>query len=66
MVEIRWRKSTFSGGNDGGNCVEVADLDDGSRLVRHSADPNGDVLHFSASEWSAFLRGCAAGEFGTP
>jgi len=49
----RWVKSSFSFSN--GNCVEVAGL---GRMVglRDSKDPEGPVLHFTPSEWSAFLR----------
>lgn len=56
-----WRKSTFS--NNTGACVEVADLDDGGRAVRHSKDPAGPALMFTAAEWVAFTAGVRAGEF---
>ena len=56
-----WRKSTASG--DTPNCVEVAELSDGSMLVRDSKDPDGPHLHFTGNEWDAFLDGAVAGEF---
>ncbi|WP_405089047.1 DUF397 domain-containing protein [Microbispora sp. NBC_01389] len=74
LSEARWRKSRFSG-NNGGNCVEVARLDnvtDGpehkpghDRLiaVRDSKDPEGPALLFTPAEWAAFLDGVRAGEF---
>jgi hypothetical protein len=58
----RWRKSSRSSGN-GGNCVEVADLDGGHRAVRDSKDPAGPVLMFTPGEWSAFTAGVRDGEF---
>lgn len=57
---VRWRKSSAC--KDSANCVEVA-LEDGSVAVRHSEEPEGPVLRFSAGEWTAFLTGVRAGEF---
>lgn len=57
-----WRKSSYSGGN-GGNCVEVADLDHGARAVRDSKDRNGPALIFTPAEWAAFTAGVRDGEF---
>lgn len=57
-----WRKSSFSNGN-GGNCVEVADLDRGHRAVRDSKDPHGPALRFTPEEWAAFTAGVRDGEF---
>lgn len=54
-------KSTFSGQQD--NCVEVAPLADGGKAIRDSKDQGGPVLHFTPSEWLAFLDGAKAGEF---
>jgi hypothetical protein len=56
-----FRKSTFS---ETGNCVEVAELSDGTVYVRDSKDPGGPVLVFTPGEWDAFRRGMRAGEFG--
>ena len=56
-----WRKSSFSGQH---NCVEVAKLDGGEVAVRHSRQPAGPALVFTADEWSAFLQGAWHGEFG--
>jgi hypothetical protein len=46
-----------------GNCVEVADLVDGSIGVRNSRDSEGPVLRFTPDEWHAFLGGVRNGEF---
>ncbi|MEV6810787.1 DUF397 domain-containing protein [Micromonospora sp. NPDC051296] len=50
-----WRRSTRSGDN-GGNCVEVADNLPGIVAVRDSKDPAGPALTFSPSAWAAFVR----------
>jgi hypothetical protein len=55
----QWRKSTQSGHSD---CVEVAILKH-QIVVRHSKHPNGALLSFSPSEWTAFLQGVRSGEF---
>jgi hypothetical protein len=59
---LTWRKSTFSSGS-GGACVEVAELSDGGRAVRHSKNPTGPAIAYTAAEWDAFLAGVKAGEF---
>lgn len=60
MNEPTWTKSSFSV-ND--NCVEVAHLDGGDVGVRHSKNPDGNVLRFTRTEMRAFLDGAKAGEF---
>jgi hypothetical protein len=61
-LDACWVKSSFSGPQ--GNCVEVAQLDDGSVAVRNSRQPAGPALVFTAAEWDAFVAGARAGEFG--
>jgi Domain of unknown function (DUF397) len=56
-----WVKSSLSFSN--GNCVEVADLADGSIGVRNSRESGGPVLRFTSDEWHAFLGGVRNGEF---
>lgn len=63
LSRASWRKSTASQGT--GECVEVAHVA-GMVAVRDSKDPDGNALLFTQSEWSAFLRGVANGEFQTP
>jgi len=53
-MEPTWRKSSYSS-DQGGNCVEVADLNGGGRAVRDSKNPTGPALTFTA--------GVRAGEF---
>jgi len=56
-----WIKSSLSFAN--GNCVEVADLTNGSIGVRNSRDTSGPVLRFTSDEWHAFIGGVQNGEF---
>ncbi len=62
LASLVWRKSSYSGGN-GGNCVEVAVLPGGGPAVRDSKNPDGAVLFFTKTAWSAFLAGVRDGKF---
>ncbi|MET8335878.1 DUF397 domain-containing protein [Streptosporangium canum] len=72
LSNLKWQKSSFTG-NNGGDCVEIAELDTGSQrpdhkpdathAVRDSKDPSGPVLYFNPGEWQAFLSGVKASEF---
>lgn len=59
---LAWRKSTFSNDN-GGGCVEFAQLPDGGVAIRDTKDRTRPALHYTAAEWTAFLAGVRAGEF---
>ena len=50
-----WRKSSYSNGNGGGNCVEV-DVRPGEVAVRDSKNPAGPVLSFDRRAWAEFLE----------
>ncbi|MEV5822469.1 DUF397 domain-containing protein [Micromonospora haikouensis] len=54
MTGAQWRKSTRSG-NNGGNCVEVADNLPGVVLVRDTKDRDGGTLAFSPAQWQGFV-----------
>ena len=62
LTGVIWWKSKRSNGS-GGDCVEVADLDDGGWAVRDSKNPTGPALIFTAAEWAAFTAGVRDGEF---
>lgn len=57
---LTWQTANASGVN--GACVEVAPAGD-AVAVRHSKDPDGPVLMYTAAEWAAFLDGAKKGEF---
>lgn len=50
---LQWRKSSYSGGSNGG-CIEAAPHRDGF-AVRDSKDPAGPVLAFGTEDWAAFV-----------
>ncbi|WDV52153.1 DUF397 domain-containing protein [Streptomyces coeruleorubidus] len=47
---VLWRKSSYSGGNSGEQCCEMAVVS-GEILVRDSKSPNRMVLAFSPDAW---------------
>ena len=65
-VGTRWRTSSFSEGNGGGGCVEVAALPAGDVAVRDTKDRARAPHRHSAAAWRAFLAGVRAGEFDGP
>jgi hypothetical protein len=60
---IAWRKSSFSEGNSGGGCVEVAVLPGEEVAVRDTKDRSRVPHRHTAPAWRAFLAGVRAGEF---
>jgi len=67
MSELRstapdWRKSSYSNGNGGNNCVEVAFLDS-DVAVRDSKNPEGPSVLFTSRQWGAFVTGAKDGQF---
>jgi hypothetical protein len=57
----RWRKSSYSQGEN--DCVEVAAAPDGGRWLRDTKDRGQATHHFTAPEWTAFLKRVIGGEF---
>lgn len=55
-----WRKSSFSGART--NCVEFRQVEDGVE-VRNSKRPEVGSIHYTDSEWTAFVAGVKNGEF---
>lgn len=62
-MDLQWKTSSFSAAQ---SCVETAELPDGGMAVRHSKDPNGAVVRYTAPEWDAFIKGARNGEFDLP
>ncbi|SDT29680.1 protein of unknown function [Streptomyces sp. TLI_053] len=52
--DLVWFKSSHSG-NEGGDCVEVAETAE-SVLVRDSKDKSGPRLAFSSAAWRSFVE----------
>jgi Domain of unknown function (DUF397) len=59
LSRATWRKSSLSHAS---SCVEVTSAD-GRVAIRHSKNPEGPILMFSADEWQAFVEGIRQGEF---
>lgn len=53
-------------GTKGEGSVEVAMLPEGNVALRDGKNPDGPVLIFTPSEWSAFTAGVHDGEFDRP
>ncbi|MDQ0909656.1 DUF397 domain-containing protein [Streptomyces canus] len=51
---LAWFKSSYSGGNDGESCVEIA-ATPGTVHVRDSKQTTGPRLSFAPTAWSAFV-----------
>ncbi|MGW4104242.1 DUF397 domain-containing protein [Streptomyces okerensis] len=50
----RWRKSSYSGGGEGNDCVEIADL--GTRIaIRDSKSPSRTPLSLPAPAFASFI-----------
>ena len=56
-----WRKSQRS--NSQGNCVELAELQDGSVAMRNSRHPHGPALVYTRAEVEAMILGAKDGDF---
>ncbi|MFJ2828753.1 DUF397 domain-containing protein [Streptomyces sp. NPDC087263] len=53
-------KSSYSGGDAGQECVEVAPNIPGTVAVRDSKDADGPILRLAPSAWAAFAGFAAA------
>jgi Domain of unknown function (DUF397) len=53
MINVNWRKSTYSFAN--GNCVEVG-TGQGLVAVRDSTDPDGPAIGVSPRAWIEFTK----------
>jgi len=58
--QAEWIRSSYCGSNA---CVEVATAQD-KIMIRNSRRPDEPPLVFTAEEWTAFVLGVRAGEFG--
>ena len=63
VTGARWRKSSFSSGDGGNNCVEVAFLPDGTVAVRDTKNRSLPPHIHTAPAWRALLTAIRAGEF---
>ncbi|MBO4257551.1 DUF397 domain-containing protein [Streptomyces griseorubiginosus] len=61
MPAFEFVRSSYSGGNAGQECVEIARNIPGTVAVRDSKKTRGPVLRFAASVWGPFHDGVRAG-----
>ncbi|MFI1162252.1 DUF397 domain-containing protein [Streptomyces sp. NPDC020801] len=55
MTHIRWRKSSYSGGGEGNDCVEIANVH--PRIaIRDSKIPARAILTFPAGAFTTFIE----------
>ncbi|MGC9536825.1 DUF397 domain-containing protein [Streptomyces sp. UG1] len=59
-----WRKSSYSGPDDGNNCVEIANSPT-HIAVRDSKTPARATLTFPAGAFAAFLDGVRGDDYST-
>ncbi|MFJ1937493.1 DUF397 domain-containing protein [Kitasatospora sp. NPDC088160] len=62
MPELSWKKSSFSGGDDGQACLELALGADDIRHLRESDDPS-TIVTTTVPKLRALILGAKAGEF---
>jgi hypothetical protein len=56
VTEFEFVKSSYSGGDAGQECVEVARNISGTVAVRDSKDPAGPILRLAPAAWARFVR----------
>ena len=56
MTEFVFVKSSYSGGDAGQQCVEVARNAPGAVAVRDSKDVDGAILRLTRTAWATFTR----------
>lgn len=54
LIEIKWRKSSYSGAN-GGECVEVGNPS-GMIAIRDSKDPSGPMVTMKRNDFRRFTE----------
>lgn len=56
MPAFEFVKSSYSGGNAGQECVEVARNVPTTIAVRDSKTPGGPILQVTSAAWAAFIK----------
>ncbi|MGW5099382.1 DUF397 domain-containing protein [Streptomyces sp. NPDC004100] len=58
-TDLKWFKSSYSSGNDGNSCVEIAVTPD-TIHIRDSKHETGPQLALTQDTWTAFVSGVRA------
>ncbi|KOV98435.1 toxin [Streptomyces sp. NRRL B-1140] len=54
-MEMQWRKSTYSG-DQGGQCLEVAETPEVTVAIRDSKTPAGPILTLDPAAFTTFVK----------
>ncbi|MGW1804202.1 DUF397 domain-containing protein [Streptomyces sp. NPDC002078] len=57
-MESKWRKSSYSG-DQGGECIEVAELAEATVAIRDSKTPAGPILTLDPAAFTTFVNWAA-------
>jgi hypothetical protein len=65
LLAVSWRISSRSASGGSANCVEAGPVRDetGRVAVRHSHQPDSDILLYTRAEWSSFVETIRQGSF---
>ncbi|MBX9360523.1 DUF397 domain-containing protein [Streptomyces sp. WAC04114] len=54
-MEMQWRKSSYSG-DQGGQCLEVAEMPEDTVAIRDSKTPAGPILTLDPAAFTTFIN----------
>ncbi|KAF5997529.1 MULTISPECIES: DUF397 domain-containing protein [Streptomyces] len=54
LTAVQWRKSSYSG-DQGGQCIEIAETLDTTIAVRDSKNPTGPILTIAPAAFATFV-----------
>ncbi|MFF9115944.1 DUF397 domain-containing protein [Streptomyces massasporeus] len=54
-MEMQWRKSSYSG-DQGGQCLEVAETPEAAVAIRDSKTPAGPILTLDPASFTTFVN----------
>ncbi|MER5535191.1 DUF397 domain-containing protein [Streptomyces mirabilis] len=54
LTAVQWRKSSYSG-DQGGQCIEIAETPEATVAVRDSKNPAGPILTIAPATFATFV-----------
>ncbi|SFE80602.1 DUF397 domain-containing protein [Streptomyces mirabilis] len=54
LTAVQWRKSSYSG-DQGGQCVEIAETPSATVAIRDSKNPTGPILTIAPAAFATFV-----------
>lgn len=55
LTGVQWRKSSYSG-DQGGQCLEIAEVPNTALAIRDSKTPAGPILTFTPTAFTTFVN----------